>query len=237
MRRFAVLSLGLHAALLIGLLTWFRHGGPPADGTDREAAVELVMVENQGSGPPSAPPEPAPEQTAAAPPEPPAPPAPPSPPEPAEAEEILPLPPTPPPPVQSPQPAPQSVPRPRPTTPPIQRAIQAPEINLGGNDSETNAIVTGPHVIPASVDAKFRNKEPVYPPEAVRRAEQGAVILLIHVSPEGLASGIDVLKSSGYGVLDRAAREAVLNWRFLPAVKDGEPIPFNMPLRVTFQLE
>ena len=42
-------------------------------------------------------------------------------------------------------------------------------------------------VIPASVDAKFRNREPVYPPEAVRRAEQGAVILLIHVSPAGSA--------------------------------------------------
>ena len=64
---------------------------------------------------------------------------------------------------------------------------EAPKINLGGTDSETNAIVTGPSVIPASVDAKFRNQEPVYPPEAVRRAEQGAVMLLIHVSPEGLA--------------------------------------------------
>ena len=70
----------------------------------------------------------------------------------------------------------------------MQRAQEAPQIKLGGN-SDTNAIViAGPDVIPASVDAKFRNREPVYPPEAVRRAEQGAVILLIHVSPEGLPS-------------------------------------------------
>ena len=47
------------------------------------------------------------------------------------------------------------------------------EINLGGNDSETNAIVTGPNVIPASVDAKYHNQEPDYPPEAARRAEAG----------------------------------------------------------------
>ena len=115
--------------------------------------------------------------------------------------------------------------------------MQAPEINLGGTDSETNALVSGPSVIPARVDAMFRNKEPVYPPEAVRRAEQGAVMLLIHVSPEGLASGVDVLKSSGYRSLDRAAREAVTAWHFLPAVKDGEPIAFDMALRVNFQLE
>ena len=115
--------------------------------------------------------------------------------------------------------------------------MQAPEINLPGNDSETNAFVIGEHVIPASIDAKSRNREPVYPLEAVRRAEQGAVILLIHVSPEGLASGVDVLKSSGHASLDRAARDAVAAWHFLPAVKDGQPIPFDMPMRVTFQLE
>jgi periplasmic protein TonB len=126
---------------------------------------------------------------------------------------------------------------PSPAAPPVQHAMQAPEINLGGTDSETNAIVTGSSVIPASVDAAFRNKQPVYPPEAVRRAEQGAVFLLIHVSPEGLASGVDVLKSSGYRSLDQAARDAVAAWRFLPAVKDGQPIPFDMPLRVSFQLE
>jgi periplasmic protein TonB len=71
----------------------------------------------------------------------------------------------------------------------------------------------------------------------VRRAEQGAVILLIHVSQEGLASAVDVLESSGHASLDRAARDAVATWHFLPAVKDGQPIPFDMPMRVTFQLE
>jgi protein TonB len=87
------------------------------------------------------------------------------------------------------------------------------------------------------MDAKFHNQEPAYPPEAVRRAQQGAVILLIHVSPEGLASGVDVFRSSGFSLLDRAARDAVERWHFLPAVKDGVPIPFDMTLRVVFRLE
>jgi protein TonB len=240
MRRFACISLGLHVALLVGLLAWFRHGGPVVDAPDRQAAVELVMLENQGAGPTTAPPEPAPDLAASTPLEPPEPPPAPPPPQPsdtAEAEEALPLPPPPPPAAPSPQPVQPSAQKPRPTAPPVRHAMQAPEINLGGTDSETNVIVTGANVIPASVDAGFRNKEPVYPPEAVRRAEQGAVILLIHVSPEGLASGVDVLKSSGHVLLDRAARDSVTAWHFLPAVKDGEPIPFDMTLRVSFQLE
>jgi periplasmic protein TonB len=239
MRRFAVLSLGLHVALLVALLAWFGRGPPVMDVPDRRGAVELVLVEHEGSGPPAAPPEPAPDVAASTPAEEPAQPPPPSPPQPAETaetEEALPLPPPPPPPAPSPQPARPST-APSPAAPPVRQAMRAPEINLGGTDSETNAIVRGPSVIPARVDAMFRNKEPVYPPEAVRRAEQGAVMLLIHVSPEGLASGVDVLKSSGYRSLDRAARDAVTAWHFLPAVKDGEPIPFDMALRVNFQLE
>jgi protein TonB len=237
MRRFAVISLGLHVALLGGLVIWFGRGPPARDAPDKEGAVELVMVESQGAGPPTAPSKPAPEIPAPPAPEQPAPPAPvpPQPADAAEAEEQFPTPS--PPATPSPDPVQPSAPTPPVPSPPVQQAMRAPEINLPGNDSETNAFVIGDHVVPASIDAKSRNREPVYPLEAVRRAEQGAVILLIHVSPEGLASGVDVLTSSGHASLDRAARDAVAAWRFLPAVKDGQPIPFDMPLRVTFQLE
>jgi protein TonB len=234
MRRFAAISLGLHAALLAGLLVWFGRGPPASDAPDKEGAVELVMVESQGAGPPTAPTEPAPVMAASASPEQPAPPLS-QPTDAAEAEGQLPA--SPPTSTPSSDPVQPSVPTPPVAAPPVQQAMQAPEISLPGNDSETNALVIGEHVIPASIDAKFRNLEPVYPSDAVRHAEQGAVILLIHVSPQGLASGVDVLESSGHVSLDRAARDAVKGWHFLPAVKDGQPIPFNMPLRVTFQLE
>ena len=35
----------------------------------------------------------------------------------------------------------------------------------------------------------------------------------------------------------RAARDAVEGWHFLPAVKDGQPLPFDMQLRVMFHLD
>ena len=36
--------------------------------------------------------------------------------------------------------------------------------------------------------------------------------------------------------LDNAARDAVMGWHFLPAVRDGQAIPFEMQLRVVFHL-
>jgi periplasmic protein TonB len=230
MRRCALLSLGLHAAALGGLLLWFYHTPPSKDAPDTQGSVELVMLEQQGSGATAAPPVPTPPTTAETNEEPP--PAPPISTEPTEADEALP-PPTPPP-KQLEQANTQNPPV---STPPVQHAVEAPEINLGGTDSETNALVIGDNVVPARVDSKFHNKEPNYPLEAVRRAQQGSVILLIHVSPDGLAQGVDVEQSSGFAMLDDAARNAVEGWHFLPAVRGGQPVPFDMELRVLFHLE
>jgi periplasmic protein TonB len=240
MRRFAFLSLGLHLAVLAGLFAWSQYARPTGEAPDVQGAVELVLLEQQGTRAtaPPPPPAPAPEIVTPALSEAqaqPLPPPPPAPTEAAEEAEPLPLPPPPPPPVpQKEQPAPAKQ---HASTSPVQRAVEAPEINLNGNNSETNALVSGDHVVPAGVDARFHNKEPVYPLEAVRRAQQGMVTLLIHVSPEGLAAGVDVVQGSGYVLLDRAARDAVVAWRFLPAVKDGQPIPFDMKLRVVFHLD
>jgi len=92
-------------------------------------------------------------------------------------------------------------------------------------------------VIPAGPDPKVHNREPIYPDAAARRGEQGMVILLIQVTPEGLPDVVDVAQSSGFTLLDRAARDAVATWRFVPAVRDGQPIPSSMALRIQFQLD
>jgi len=235
MRRFGLISLVLHAVLLVGVLLWFHKRPEPHDTSDATGAIELVMLEQQGAekttAPPPQPAAPSAPMAVPAPPNPPVPPAPSPPPAAADAEPMLPPPPPPPAP-----PTPPAVPQPSPPpTPPIQRAAAALTINLGGN-SDANAIVTGPGVVPAAPDAKSRNRPPIYPPEAMRRAEQGSVVLLIHVSPEGLPSAVDVAQSSGYVLLDHAARDAVAQWRFLPAVEDGRPIAFDMLFRVVFNL-
>jgi len=128
--------------------------------------------------------------------------------------------------------APQAAP-----SPPAPVTASVPRVNLGGTDDLSNVLVTGDNVIPVGPDPKARNREPEYPNEAVRRGEQGLVELLVHVTSEGLPSQVDIARSSGFQLLDRTARDAVASWRFVPAVRDGQPIPSSASVRIVFQLD
>lgn len=62
---------------------------------------------------------------------------------------------------------------------------------------------------------------PPYPEGARREGLEGTVLLAVLVGQEGKAERIDVKQSSGYGILDEAARGAIRGWRFHPA-REGE---------------
>ena len=66
---------------------------------------------------------------------------------------------------------------------------------------------------------------PDYSDEARKAKYQGEVLLSLVVMPTGKASNIEVVKSPGLG-LDQKAIEAVRNWQFKPANgPDGKPVP------------
>jgi protein TonB len=242
-----VVSLGLHAAAVTAIL-WLLHAGVPVvDTPDKPTEVELVMEERKGDlRPEAAPSRPAPPTPRTEQP-------PPREPAPAEASAASS-------PVQAPDeaqpdaseqaagpagatdpapaavgtPAPEAKPA-KPEPPPAEQP--APTISLRGTDSPSNARAFGDRVIPASPDAVFHNHPPVYPEDAAVNGQHGTVVVLIHVSPAGTAAGVDLLRSSGYVLLDRAAREAVLRWRFLPAVKGGHPVASDMAMEFIFDDE
>ncbi len=217
----ALVSLGLHVALLGGVLLWMPHGAPVLlVPEDNPPTVQLVMSPPGGETPTAAAPQPekppAPEtpQLAAATPQ--APPAA----QPTTGD------------------APPPAAAPPPPAPPAPRASDDKlTFDFADAESDTNALVTGDLMVPPSPDVKFHNRKPSYPTEAAFRGEQGAVVLLIHVSPYGLVSGVDVVQSSGYAALDHAARDAVLTWHFLPSIKDGQPVQADIPMRFVFALD
>lgn len=77
--------------------------------------------------------------------------------------------------------------------------------------------------------------EPEYSPEARQAKLQGTVILSLIVGSDGTARGIRVARSLGLG-LDEKAIEAVRQWRFDPAKKDGKPVPVAVDVEVSFRL-
>ena len=65
---------------------------------------------------------------------------------------------------------------------------------------------------------------------------QGTVVLGMIVETDGLPHDIEVLRSLGYG-LDEKAIEAVKKWRFDPAIKDKTPVAVYISVQVNFRLE
>ena len=110
-----------------------------------------------------------------------------------------------------------------------------PVFDLDGTDSDTNAMVMSGRILPASPDNRFRNRPPTYPLDAAMRNESGDVRLVIHVAADGLAAGVEIVDSSGWTSLDQAAVAAVRKWRFHPALKDGQPVPFDMSFIFNFR--
>ena len=58
----------------------------------------------------------------------------------------------------------------------------------------------------------------------------------ITVDPEGRVVSARVLKGPGHG-LDEAARDAILRFRFRPAIKGGEAVSTDMKYSYTFLLD
>jgi periplasmic protein TonB len=76
--------------------------------------------------------------------------------------------------------------------------------------------------------------DPVYPPLAVTAHVQGVVILEAVVDRDGRVEKVTVLRS--IPLLDRAAIDAVQQWRYSPLLLNGEPERFVLTVTVSFSL-
>ena len=81
---------------------------------------------------------------------------------------------------------------------------------------------------------KVTHVNPVYPAIAANARIQGNVKLQAVIDAEGRVSNITVIKS--ITVLDRAAIEAVQQWRYQPTFLNGRAVPVIMTVEVEFRL-
>jgi len=77
--------------------------------------------------------------------------------------------------------------------------------------------------------------DPEYSPEARAARYQGTVRLWAIIGPDGRPHNLRVERSVGMG-LDEKAIEAVRNWRFKPATKDGQAVAVEIEVEVGFHL-
>ena len=77
--------------------------------------------------------------------------------------------------------------------------------------------------------------EPEFSEDARKAKLQGVVVLYAEVDVNGQVRNIRVMRSLGLGLDDKAI-EAVRQWRFRPALRDGQPIVEAASIEVNFHL-
>lgn len=82
----------------------------------------------------------------------------------------------------------------------------------------------------------IHNIPPVYPPQARRKGREGTVLLQVEVTVDGQVKALQVADSSGYDSLDAAALDAVRQWKFHPAQRDGQLVASSLRLPIVFRL-
>jgi protein TonB len=82
---------------------------------------------------------------------------------------------------------------------------------------------------------KVVNVAPIYPEVARAARREGVVILETVIDASGNVTSVRVLR--GDPLLDKAAIDAVQQWKFTPARLNGEAIPVVMTVTVQFKLQ
>lgn len=234
-------SLVVHGAMLAYLA---RRQPPSLDPLQKP--VELVMVEVEPPKPPEPPPPP-PEPPKARPP----------PPIKVARPEI---PPPPPPDEPPPPPPPNDAPPPEapPEKPVLVVGISMSSTTTAGSFAaavgntlygKTEKQAVDPNEVKAYSAPKYMpihqvDREPTvasehkipYPDEARRAGVEGTVVLSITVGADGKVISARVLSGPGYG-LNEAAREAIMRFKFHPAVKGGESVSTELKYSYIFLLD
>lgn len=121
---------------------------------------------------------------------------------------------------------------------PAQAATQGPHasgpmaIVLAATQANSNST-------PPSVDVTFKNRNPPkYPAEAIKKGEQGEVLLEVTIDAAGHVNkvAVDPKMTTAPVVLQTAALQAAANWKFAAGMKDGHPVGGVVKIPVNFSL-
>lgn len=127
----------------------------------------------------------------------------------------------------------------RPANPPESIAPQAEAVNKKKSEQ-----IAEP-ALPAGAFALRRttsplavvNPPPVYPRQAKRHGLQGEALLNVLVDSAGKVIQVQVASSTGHGILDKSAVQAMWKWLFQPGSKDGLASEMWVTIPVRFQLQ
>jgi TonB family protein len=111
----------------------------------------------------------------------------------------------------------------------------------GGSSGAPKVAAPVPAVGGASVPAdefdRISARDPVYPAQALRNGTAGWVELEFTITEAGTVRDVQVVGAQPSGVFERAATEALADWRFRPRVVNGQPVAQRSTITLRFDVE
>jgi protein TonB len=71
---------------------------------------------------------------------------------------------------------------------------------------------------------------------ARKKGWQGRLLLNVHVSKDGNVININVVKTSGFEILDKISVKTIRDWQFTPARIGGKNVEDSLNIPVSFKL-
>lgn len=107
-----------------------------------------------------------------------------------------------------------------------QPSLPAPEL----------APATGAVKLPSSDADYLKNPLPPYPPISRRLNEQGTSLLSVFIGADGVPQRAELVKSSGFERLDKAALATAMRWRYVPGKRGGVAEPMSVTVPIVWEL-
>jgi len=86
--------------------------------------------------------------------------------------------------------------------------------------------------LPSSSADYLQNPKPPYPPLSERLGETGRTVYRVWIGVDGKPLRAELVSSSGFTRLDKAAYNTVMGWHYVPGKRGGvaELMAFNVPI-------
>jgi len=110
-------------------------------------------------------------------------------------------------------------------------------VSSGTSVSGTTLASKGNASFTSAAPDYLHNPPPEYPEDARLNRQQGMVLLLVDVSPDGAVLNVKLERSSGYRKLDEAALRVAKNWKFKPATMGGQTVRSQVEVPIRFKLQ
>jgi len=120
----------------------------------------------------------------------------------------------------------------------LEPEMAAPKLSLASSDAAVSSISKLPVALPARPKSELvpatliSRTAPVYPPIARQMGTYGAVLMSVTISPQGSVTAVRVI--SGATQLRQAAISAVRQWRYKPAMLNGQPAESTAEVQINF---